>query len=85
MKGTVLCVCPRQRSRLSLNGSPELPTGLQAKAEPLSNRDKWESWICLDAGLLEHDIQSHRVGWSVDLCCLDPKRQRLWGVLSPLR
>lgn len=30
-KGTVLCVCPRQRSHLSLNGSLELPTGLQAR------------------------------------------------------
>lgn len=38
-KGTVLCVCLRQRPHLSLNGSPELPTGLQARQSRLSNRD----------------------------------------------
>lgn len=31
VKGMVLCMCPRQRSRLGLNRSPELPTGLQAR------------------------------------------------------
>lgn len=30
-KGKGLCVCLRQRSRLGLNGSPELPAGLQAR------------------------------------------------------